>query len=315
MAFHNISLPETVQYSSTAGAGFATIVQSTASGHEYRVARQAQGRHKFSLVKSLQTEAEAKALKTFALGRRGSLHSFRLKDFSDYTTNADGISDPTATDVAIGTGDGAETTFNLRKTYDATLPYDRLITLPVAGSVVAAVNSVATTSFTINGSGQIVFGSAPADGHTVAAGCKFDVPVRFDKGFDEWAQLRADSFQVWTVADLSCIEVLSEVELPERWLPGGGKNWGAITQNIQLSLNDGAMQLMAPGSAISALLPSVSRIPSGDRVFTLSVAAGSAGSVQLRDDVGTTIGSAISAGTTKFVGLVRGASTSTWVLY
>jgi uncharacterized protein (TIGR02217 family) len=83
MAFHDTQLPDGFQYGSLAGAGFATIVQETSSGHETRIARQAQARHRFRLVKILQSKSEAKALKAFALGRRGSLHSFKIQDIAD----------------------------------------------------------------------------------------------------------------------------------------------------------------------------------------------------------------------------------------
>lgn len=316
MAFHNVSLPSDVQYQSVAGAGFSTIIQESASGHEYRVARQAQGRHRFTLRKELQSEAEAKAVKAFALGRRGSLHSFRLKDWSDYTTADDGITAPATTDQVIGIGDGTETTFQLIKLYDESgdAPYPRVLTLPVDGTVVAAINGTPTTSFTISGDGQIVFGTAPVLDAVITAGCEFDVPVRFTKAFDEWASMQADAWQTWSFPDMGCIEVLSEVEMPERWASGGGREWGATAQNVLLSFNDGKLHSIAASAAMSAFLPPIARIPSG-RIFTVHVPTGSAGSVQVRDDSGTAVGSAIAAGETKFVDLVRGTSTSTWVLY
>ena len=106
MAFHDVSLPSDFQYGSGMGAGFATIVQQTASGHEFRVARQAQGLHRLSLRKELQSSTEAQTLKAFALARRGALHSFRVKDWSDYSSASDGQATPTTLDVILGTGNG-----------------------------------------------------------------------------------------------------------------------------------------------------------------------------------------------------------------
>lgn len=317
MAFHDISLPDGLQYQSTAGAGFDTIIQQPASGHEYRIARQSQGRHRFRLVKALQTEAEAKAIKAFALGRRGALHSFRLKDFSDYTTAENGIDAPTDLDHTIGEGDGTETTFQLQKVYEGSGPnaYSRTITLPVTGTVVVSINSVNTTSFTVSGQGEVVLNSAPVLGATIKAGCEFDVPVRFERSFDQWAQMSAQAFQTWSLVDMGCIEVLSEVELPERWYAGGGRDWGTITQDVQIRLNDGAFHLFETAGAYSAFLPSVSRIPGGDRIFTLHNSSASTSTVQIRDDAGTAIGSAMTAGQTKFVGLARSTTTSSWVVY
>ena len=109
MAFHNVTFPEGFDYGSSFGAGFKTIVQESASGHEYRISRQGQARHRFRLLRSLETQAEAQAIKDFALARRGALHSFRLKDVTDYTTKADGTSAPSTDDQNIGTGDGTTT--------------------------------------------------------------------------------------------------------------------------------------------------------------------------------------------------------------
>lgn len=317
MAFHDITLPDGLQYQSSAGAGFETIVQDVASGHEYRVARQAQGRHRFRLQKELQTEAEAKALKAFALGRRGSLHSFRLKDFSDYTSAENGTDAPTNLDQTIGVGDGVETTFPLIKVYEPSGPnaYPRPISLPVSGTVVVAANTVNTTAFTVSGDGDVVMNSAVANGDIVTAGFEFDVPVRFEKSFDAWAQLVADAYQVWHLADMECIEVLDEVEHPERWFAGGGRDWGDVGSNITIALNDGALHKMKPTADMSAFLPNVSRIPGGDRIFTIHVDSTASFSCYVRDDSGALIGSPIAAGETKFVGLSRGATTSKWVVY
>jgi uncharacterized protein (TIGR02217 family) len=45
--------------------------------------------------------------------------------------------------------------------------------------VVVSVGGVATTAFTLQAGGLIVFDSAPAAGAAVRAGFLFDVPVRF----------------------------------------------------------------------------------------------------------------------------------------
>lgn len=317
MAFHDVELPTGFQYSSIAGAGFGTIIQETASGHEYRVARQSQGRHRFRLVKGLQTEAEAKALKAFALGRRGALHSWKLTDFSDYTSASDGVSAPDDEDQVLGTADGTETTFQLVKTYDASgdAPYSRAITLPKSGTVVVSLDNVNTTAFTVNGSGQVVLDSAPANGVVVKAGFEFCVPVRFSAEFDAWAQLQADAYQIWSLPTLDAVEVLSEVELPERWTPGGARDWGEVAADIAITLNDGKLHRVLPTANINLWLPPVNRIPGG-HVFTVHVPASSSNTIQIKDDIGTNVGSTFgSSGATRHIGLVHGASTSTWVVY
>jgi len=317
MAFHDVSLPDDFEYRSISGAGFSTIVQETASGHEFRVARQSQGRHRFRLSKALQTPTEAQAIKAFGLGRRGSLHSFRLKDWSDFTTAADGVSDPTDTDVIIGTGDGTIDTFQLIKVYDASgaAPYQRTITLPISGTVVVSLDNVPTSAFSVSSTGEVVLNSAPLSGVVVRAGCKFDVPVRFASEVDSFMQLQADGYEVWSLPQLDCIEVLSEVEQPERWFAGGATDHGSVNVTQLLRLNGGMFHSYDPTADIDVYLPAVSRIPGGGQIFVIHVETGATHSVQLVDETGSDVGSAISAGTTKTVALARGTTTATWVVY
>jgi uncharacterized protein (TIGR02217 family) len=318
MAFHDVLLPDEFQYSSLTGAGFSTIIQETSSGHETRVARQAQARHKFRLVKSDQTSVEAKAIKAFALARRGSLHSFKLRDIADYTSKADGESACANVDQAIGIGDGVRVAFQLIKTYDQStpLPYVRTISLPKSGTVVVAIDGVNTTSFSVGSTGIVTFVSAPTAGQIITAGYEFYVPVRFELGFDQWCQLQADYFDGWSIPGLDCVEVLSEVEQPERRSHGGQTTYDPLANPITLTLNDGELIYVNPSSAaVSVFLPQTSRVPGGPRLFTIAVKSGAAGTVQVRDDVGNAVGSPIAAGATKCLGLARTGSTATWVIY
>lgn len=315
MAFHNVSLPTGLQYGSQFGAGFATIVQQTASGHEVRIARQSQARHRFFPLKALQSTTEALALKSFALARRGSLHSFRIKDELDNTSAADGTSAPTATDQAIGTGDGTETDFQLVKVYDSSgpAPYTRTITLPVSGSIVVAVAGTPTTSFT-ESNGVITLNTAPTLGQIVTAGYRFEVPVRFARGIDEWAKLQADAYGIWSMPDLECIEVLDEIEWPETWFPGGDTDWGSRSTDIILAPKDGRLHLVQATASINAVLPAPDEFPGGE-LFTIHNKAAATHTVQVRDDAGNAVGSAIAAGSTKRVWLSVSSGTAVWGIY
>ena len=316
MAFHNVSLPTGIQYGSQFGAGFSTIIQQTASGHEVRVSRQSAGRHRFFPLKQLQTTTEAMALKTFALARRGSLHSFRIKDEMDNTTASDGVSAPSATDVALGTGDGSETDFQLIKVYDSSgpAPYTRTLTLPVAGSIVVAVAGTPTTSFT-ESNGIITLNTAPTLGQIVTAGCRFEVPVRFAKGIDDWARLQAEAYNVWSMPDLECIEVLDEVEYPELWWPGGDTDWGQRTTDLRTNWRYGELQLIDARANISVFLPPPDNVPGGPRMFVFHSKATSTHTIQLRDDTGTAVGSTFSAGATKRVFLSVSGGSAVWGSY
>jgi len=316
MSFHDVVLPPGIQYGSGSGAGFSTIVQETASGHEVRISRQSQGRHTLRLVKALQTRAEAKALKTFALERRGALHSFKATDVSDFTTHADGESAHDGGDVVIGSGDGVKTgPFQLLKTYGTVNPYVRTITLPVPGTVLARLDAAPTTAFTVNGQGQITFDTAPANGVLITAGCQFYVPVRFSLAFDQWAGLQADAFDTWSLGDMQVVEVLDEVQNPERLDSNGGRDYGVVSASFRIAYNDGKFHHLNPSVAISLFLPPSAGIPGGASIFRVSTYIGAAGSVQVRDDAGTAIGSTLSAGTVRDLDLAINASGgATWVL-
>lgn len=317
MAFHDVTLPDEFQYGSQAGAGFSTIVQQTASGHEIRVARQAQAVHRLSLRTELQSASQAKTLKAFALARRGSLHSFKIKDWSDYTSNADGESAATTLDQVIGSGNGTTTTFQLVKRYEVTgpNPYVRTITLPIAGTVVAAVDGITTMAFTVSGTGQIVFSSAPGNGTVITAGFQFHVPVRFTLDVDRWTRLQADAFNVWSLPSLDVQEVLNEVEYPERWQHGGSRVWGLLTQSIRLAFNDGAFHVVSnnSGTVHSVFLPVPTYAGSGPHIFTI-YHAGGADNLTLRDDAGGLV-TTLLPGTTTRVALSRSGSTVTWHAY
>lgn len=318
MAFHNVTLPEGFDYGSAFGAGFKTIVQESASGHEFRIARQGQARHRFRLTKSLEDPTDAQAIKDFALARRGALHSFRLKDVSDYTTNADGTSAPSSSDQNLGTGDGTTTDFALVKNYGVgtPAPYSRVIELPIEGTILAEIDGSATTAWSLIDGKTIRFDSAPGNGLRIDAGCEFDVPVRFDGLVDEWTSLDAQGFETWGIQQLDCVEVISETEWPETWWPGGSKSHGSSGENIFTAFKDGQFHSVTPTANISLYLPTVTRFtPGGAQVMTVHVNGGGGNTVQIRDASGGAIGSPRAADTITRLALLNDGSTVTWVGY
>ena len=317
MAFHDVLLPDGFQYASGAGPGFSTIVQQSGSGHETRVQRQSQALHRLSLIKQLQTAAEAKALKSFALERRGSLHSFKVRDFSDYTSAADGESAPTNIDQIIGTGDGVRTTFQLVKRYGYLGPneYTRTITLIESGSVGVAIDAVPTGAYTVSSTGQLVFSSAPADGAVITAGFRFYVPVRFTLESEKWARLQADAFQVWSMPLLDVQEVPGEVEQPERHYAGGSRDWATVGADIAIAFTDGMLHNINPTAAINVFLPPPPQEGSGRDLFVIHVPLAAGFNLQLRDDAGNTVGAAFGAGgAIRNVHLLRTSSGTTWIV-
>ena len=121
----------------------------------------------------------------------GLTKGFRWRDRTDWKSCLPGET-PKATDQTIGTGDGGQVQFSLRKAYTAgSASYTRPIVKAVAGSVKIAVAGTATTAFTVNNdSGIVALSAAPPSGAAVTAGYEFDVPVRFmDDKLEEQIEL------------------------------------------------------------------------------------------------------------------------------
>lgn len=110
-------------------------------------------------------------------------------------------------DSVIGTGDGADTTFQLYKRYSAGgLNYDRKITRPMTGTVKIGVNgSELLSGWTVNvDTGIVTFSSPPANGHVITAGFHFYVPVDFVDSSLDWV---LDKFRAGTLDGIMLEEV------------------------------------------------------------------------------------------------------------
>lgn len=318
MAFHNVQLPPQISYGASGGPAYGTTIQTTASGHEYRVARQSRPRRRYQFDKLLMEPSEWGALIDFWVARRGHLHGFRYKDWSDYTSAADGVSTPTNLDVVLGTGDGVETQFQIVKTYDVggLNPFNEPIRLPVAGTLVVAVAGTPTTSYTVtNPGGLITFASAPTAGQIVTAGYQFDRSVRFNQS-DETMNVRLERGYLANWAGITCLEQLDEEESPELWYPGGSSGTIQTAQDLVLSYDTELWTIQNTGATTrNVFLPPPDRVVGGPRLFVVINLAASSGSLQLMDDTGGTVGSAFAAGTSKRVGLSITGSTATWITY
>ena len=106
----------------------------------------------------------------------------RWRDRADWKSCAPSAT-PTATDQALGSGDGAATAFQLVKTYGSVYaPWTRTIAKPVAGSILVAVDGAPVTEgwSCDDTTGLVTFAAAPEVGAAITAGYEFDIPVRFD---------------------------------------------------------------------------------------------------------------------------------------
>lgn len=102
--------------------------------------------------------------------QHGPAYSFLALDPFDYI----------ATDASLGTGDGSNKVFRLRKpyTYGGGTPYYHPITHIVSGTLVVKLDGVTTSAYT-QSNGVVTFTSAPANGVAVTASFQFYHPCRF----------------------------------------------------------------------------------------------------------------------------------------
>ena len=180
-SFHNVRFPLPLAFGASGGPRRQTEIVTLASGHEQRNTSQANSRRHYDAGVGIKRAADMAQLMSFFEARRGQLYGFRFRDPMDYSSALPG-SNITATDQNIGTGDGVQTQFQLVKTYgDSESAWQRKITKPIAGSVLAALDGVQTSAFTTDSlSGVLTFNAPPENGAVITAGFEFDVPVRFD---------------------------------------------------------------------------------------------------------------------------------------
>lgn len=207
MGFDDVRFPLAIARGATGGPERRTDVVATASGHEERNSRWAHSRRRYNVGVGMHTLADVQAVIAFFEERRGRLYAFRFKDHADFLSCAAGAT-ASATDQLIGTGDGAQSQFQLVKRYGSgTRAYDRSITAPVAETVVVAVNGVAESHVSVNAAtGVVTFdaGHVPPAGAVETAGFAFDVPVRFDT---DHIEINLSHFEAVAIPDIPLIEV------------------------------------------------------------------------------------------------------------
>jgi uncharacterized protein (TIGR02217 family) len=208
-AFDHVPFPLALGRDATVTPEFSTSVSVTASGFERRNSLWSNARLRFDLGPGIRSEHELGELLSFFRARRGAARGFRLRDPSDFSSNAM-IGTPAAGDQLLGTGDGIKASFALLKRYgegpDAQL---RRITRPVASSMLVSVNGTAVTSgWSLGPLGVITFTAPPAVGAAVRAGFVFDVPVRFA---EDHLQINGANFAAGEAPSVPVIEIREDV--------------------------------------------------------------------------------------------------------
>ena len=211
MAFHDVRFPTRVSIGASGGPERRTEIVVVGSGAEERNSRWADSKRVYNAGYGVKSVDDLHGVIAFFEERRGRLHGFRWKDWADYKSCAPGET-ISALDQEIGTGDGTTGAFQLIKTYGSTYaPWARSIQLPVAGSVLVAVDSapqdpenfvVSLTTGVVTFLAQYI----PADQTTVTAGFQFDVPVRFDT---DQLEVNLSEMEAGSIPHIPIVEIRS----------------------------------------------------------------------------------------------------------
>lgn len=210
-SFHDVRFPLSVSFGATGGPERRNEIVSLTSGREKRNARFSQSRRYYDAGTGVRSLSDLHDVLAFFEARRGSLHAFRFRDPFDMKSCRPDET-VSATDQAIGTGDGTKVRFALTKTYgEGEDAYQRLIARPVVETLRVAVDGVekatpADWSFDF-ATGEVVFvpGGTPGADEHVTAGFEFDVPVRFDT---ERISVSLTAFKAGQIPSIPLIEVL-----------------------------------------------------------------------------------------------------------
>ncbi len=184
MSFHEVRFPVNLSFGSVGGPERRTEVVTLANGFEERNTPWEHSLRRYDAGIGMRSLDDLETLIAFFEARRGQLHGFRWKDWSDYKSSAPSA-DPTYLDQILGWGDGSKTQFQLIKTYrSGDQSYARPIQKPVDGTVLIGLKGdpqVEGVHFTYDANtGIVTFMTPPDSGAEVTAGYEFDVPVRFD---------------------------------------------------------------------------------------------------------------------------------------
>ena len=171
----NVRLDVNVEKNALGGPKFQTTVLTGYSGIEQRNIDWTRRRGEYLVGYGIQSKTDFSSIVAMFHACRGRAYAFRFKDWSDFESGGY---------QTIGTGDGAETVFQLVKVYtNGVRSYTRTIQLPVSGTVSVKVNgsTVSPADYTVSyTAGTITFDTAPTLGHAITAQFEFDIPVRFD---------------------------------------------------------------------------------------------------------------------------------------
>lgn len=283
MAFHEVRFSLRIAYGSRGGPGFSTSVIEQASGRTTRVSRWQSPKYRFDVAPGIRDRADMSEILSFYLARKGVGNGFRFFDHQDHTTAENGRDAPAFDDVLLGTGDGATTTFQLKKVYaSGAETTTRNIYKPIHGETLGA--PVAETFNVLIGlagvpqgsgwsvnttDGIVTFTAAPGVGVAVTAGCAFDVPVAFGAELDAALQAEHTNFDVMSVDTVVLEELREPVAVYEELNYGGYYEHGEISATTAITTLQGRFHGWLDNTGQIVRLPNLAVTPEGGPLFFL----------------------------------------------
>ncbi len=203
----DVRLPLNHSYGATTEIEHATEISRTLRGFEQRNKLQQKPRRRLEIDYSNRTQEDQEAVLAFVLMAGGAHECFRVRDWTDYTHGS--------APQSLGTGTGAQTVFQLKKTYSSVplggTAHVRTIDKPVQGTVKiykAGVLQTEATHYTVNyATGAVTFLAAPSLGQAITAEFEFDVRMRFE---DDVLATRINAHEVYDVGAVRLIEVFED---------------------------------------------------------------------------------------------------------
>lgn len=174
-----------LSFNNTKTPKFNTGVQQSVSLNELRVAYASTPvylhRLQYELLRDDTTNNELRQLVGFYLARQGSFDSFLFKDPTDSVA----LLEP------FGTGDGAETEFQLKRAYGV---FTEAVSNIGTGPSIYKAGVLQSTGYTVSSTGLVTFSSAPANGVALTWSGLFYFRCRFLQDETEFEQFM---YQLW----------------------------------------------------------------------------------------------------------------------
>lgn len=169
--------PDKIAYGARGGPSFSTDIARLPGGREARNGNWAYPVHEWDVSQGINSQADLITLRAFFMAARGRLHSWRFKDWADFSASHTGAEKG----VVLGL---TSTAFQLVKRYTSgSNTQDRIIRKPIASGFQIKDGSTTltlTTDYSLDATtGMVITTSARTAANLTWAG-EFDVPMRFD---------------------------------------------------------------------------------------------------------------------------------------